>query len=179
VGRTNLVILGFGIFACVALSLMMGHVVTIKDKDAVHPALFELHNVFGDQVQRRPTLEIVERGQRKVAVLTVDPVEDRTADRLARVMGRYLVRFRGADFQFDAMEVNMRAKDGSDITYPIRVPGGMSSLDRRIAPKLRPAARDKVRGKTTAGSTARPIPKRNANRIPTRKASPPAKPAKK
>ena len=136
-GRTNLVILCFGIFACVALSLMMGHVVKMKDKRDVHPAIFELHRVFGEQLERRPVLDIEMRGNRKVAVLFVVPKETVAGSRLARILGRYLVHFRGPEFQFDAMEVVMKSEDGSDVTHPVRVPGGMDVVDRRVVRRPR------------------------------------------
>ena len=92
---------------------MMGHVVKVKDKRDVHPAIFEMDAVFGEQLARRPILDVETRGNRRVAVLFVTPKEDEAGSRLARVLGRYLVHFRGPEFQFDAMEVVMKAKDGS------------------------------------------------------------------
>lgn len=138
VGRTNLIILFFGIFGCVALSLMMSHVVGIKDKKDVHPAVFELEGLFGDDLKRRSQLSIEKQAEGEVAVLTIYPKEMGASARLARMIGRHLLRFRGADLKFDALEVV--ARDASedaplpDKSFPIKVPRGFGSLRNRMLP---------------------------------------------
>jgi hypothetical protein len=115
VGRTNLIILCLGFFACVSLSLMMKHVVQVEDKERVHPAVMELQALFAEQMKGSPTLVVTQRGGRAVAVLTVTPsvlVSPDRVPRLALTLGRYVSRFRGEDLMFDALVVVAKSTTG-------------------------------------------------------------------
>ena len=166
-GRTNLIILCFGIFACVALSLMMGHAVKLKDKTDVHPAIFELHKIFGDDLKRRPILEIEDRDERKVAVLTIDPRRIESSGRLSPAVGRYFLRLRGPDLRFDELQVVARDKNGKKTVYPIRVTSGMNLLNRRF--DSAPRKRDKGREQPAKRGTAPKAPDRRGKAVPVPK----------
>ena len=139
-----MIILCFGFGACIALSLMMKHVVQVKAKKDVHPALADLHLMFDIQLQRRPKLAIEERDGRRVAILTMNPSEVVGPDnvpRLAQTVGRYLSQCRDEELQFEALVVVAKSTTGGEdrrFDIPVLRNGGLRTGWRGGAKRKQP-----------------------------------------
>ena len=93
----------------------MKHVVLVKDRKDVHPAVAELHTVFNVQLRKRPKLAIEKCSGRTVAILTMTPSDVVGPDnvrRLARTVGRYLSQCRDRKLRFDALVVVAKSTTG-------------------------------------------------------------------
>ncbi len=104
-GRTNLVILGIGIGACVILSLMMQHVLKVKQDRDVPAIVGELMQAFGQHFSKSAEFTIRHEDVGPVGEVVVYPLMSASRRRLARKVGHYAWRNLGDDYEVVALVV--------------------------------------------------------------------------
>ena len=149
-GRSNTLIFGFGLFACVALSLAMKHAVTVKDNHREHAIVDQVHLIFGDRLEDVPQIAFENVNGKKLAVLTLRPKRPASGRSLARLIGMLVWRMKGDEIRFDALDVLLK-KNANDVGERIT-----------IAPLTVVPRSHKPGTKTTRGK-AKPVGKRPAN----------------
>jgi hypothetical protein len=109
VGRTNGTILALGLFACVALSLIMKHAVTVADTGGgEHAVVRSVHDVFDARLAARSRFAVEAEGKRRVGVLTIFPRSKSEARHLARGIGAFVWRVQSGPSRLDALDVVSR-----------------------------------------------------------------------
>jgi len=155
-----MMILGFGLFACVALSLLMKQAFTLNEDKQVPPVVRELTEIFGDRLKKPPEFEVRAKAGasagRKVGVLTIEPKLAIAGRDLALNLGRYVWGMPSEDLDFEILEVVvLRGQAGGDQVF--RIPRSPSAFRaqrlRRIDPGKKSAKRS---GQPTPGSGGRP-----------------------
>ena len=104
VGRSNYMILGMGVAACLALALMMQHMLKVKQTHDIPPVVSELTQMFGSRFSKSCEFRVVERPGGKLGEVTVFPLMSSSRTRIARTVGDYVWR-RFEDAEFDAIIV--------------------------------------------------------------------------
>jgi len=156
-GRTNLILLGMGILACVVLSLLMHRGLKIQKAAKTDPVVKAVTEVFGSRLQLPPRLRIKSEGDRRVAVLQLVPELPSTSPRLTRDVGRFV--WQQANNRFDDLVILLK-EDVEDRGTPIPIPrpflAGRGSRPRK-KPTPRPASRPAA-GRA-AGRASKPPPR--------------------
>ncbi|MHC4853751.1 MAG: hypothetical protein ACYTF5_17220 [Planctomycetota bacterium] len=120
-GRTNMILLGMGIVACVVLSLLMQRGIKLQKAASVDPVARAVTEVFGTRLQEEPRFRVDTRGDRRVAVLRLVPRLPSTAQRLAKSVGRFVWQQQPALFD-ELVIVCKGAEPDQDQEIPIPRP---------------------------------------------------------
>ncbi len=127
-GRTNLILLGMGLLACVVLSLLMRRGLNIQQSGRTDPVVKAVNEVFGWRLREPPRFQIQSRGDQKVGILVLIPRVSRNVSRLAQNVGT-LVGQEDAN-RFDSLEIVCKQ---NELDKGRRIPIPSPFLGRRSA----------------------------------------------
>ena len=74
VGRTNQLLLFFGLGACLALSLMMHHLVEVKKDNSIEPIVSEITKFFGKRLTEPSRYRVTRQNGQKVGFVMIFPM---------------------------------------------------------------------------------------------------------
>ena len=125
VGRTNWIILCFGFGACLALSLMMQHLLDVQVKEKRPRIAVEIDSTFGSRLSSEAQFDMRQVGSRSVAEIRLQPLAGLAMRRLAFDVGLYAWRRldgKERDPQVEALVVVLDDKLRSPEIYQVFPP---------------------------------------------------------
>lgn len=181
-------IAGFGLIACVALSLLMKHAIEVKQENDTPRVVVELMNLYGPKFADPAEFRVQARdGEGRLGQLVIFPLLSANRARLVRAAGEYVWRNAEARARFDALVVE--ADDGLGhrhrylVPDPQQVGRSMRLLrpeeDALTASKPRRARKPKSKPSPAAAEEAGTASKTSdpgAAKAPTSKPSEPSEP---
>lgn len=180
VGRSNLIILGMGIAACVVLSLMMQHMLKVKQDADIPPIVTELMETFGTRFAEGAEFKIRDGERGKVGEVTIYPLMSTSRRRLVRSVGTYVWRNLEDRAAIDALIVACDDGLGSVTRFECPSPRYLGRSIRELGPDESPFDSGAKRGERRAKLTkAKPKPttERESSDAPvSRPTEPPTRP---
>ncbi len=141
-GRTNMMLLGMGILACVVMSLLMKRGLKIQQSGKSDAVVRAVTEVFGSRLQVTPEFRIHSRRGQRVGVLVLIPRVSRHASRLVQNVGALI--WQEHTDRFDSLEI-LHKRDEQDKGRRIPIPSPFLASQRALRrvrmPASRPAAR--------------------------------------
>ena len=155
-GRTNMMLLGMGLLACVALSLLMRRGLQIQQSGRTDPVVQAVTEVFGSRLRGTPQFRVDSRGNRRVGVLVLIPRMSVNSARLAHNVGSLV--WQEHTNRFDSLEIVCK-QDEQDKGRRIPIPSPFFARPRAARRVPRPARKPASRPVSRPG--ARPAPRPN------------------
>jgi hypothetical protein len=157
-GRTNMMLLGMGILACVVMSLLMKRGLKIQQSGKSDAVVRAVTEVFGSRLQGTPKFLIHSRRGQRVGVLVLIPRVSRNASRLVQNVGALI--WQEHTDRFDSLEI-LHKRDEQDKGRRIPIPSPFLASQRALRrvrmPASRPAA--KPASRPAAKPASRPAAK--------------------
>ncbi|MCA8941865.1 MAG: hypothetical protein KDB80_04830 [Planctomycetes bacterium] len=133
-GKTNYVILGIGLVACVMLSLMMRHAVNVSQERKIAPIVSQLVRQFGHRFANPPTFKARTVGSHRIGELVVFPQLSTSKRRLARTVGDYCWQNVDGEWQIDALVVVCDDQLGRQVRFDVPSPKLLGAPIRELGP---------------------------------------------
>jgi hypothetical protein len=143
VGRTNWILAGIGLLACIALSLMMQHSLGVRDSRGSGSVVAAVDAARGARLTGRSRFRSETRGRARVGTLTVQPLLGENSTRLAADVGEtaWLALGReGIDRLLVVLDAGVGAVERFEVDPPwssgrraIRLAGGSPAAEEPVA----------------------------------------------
>ena len=178
VNRANYLIAGFGLVACVVLSLAMKHTLKIQEERVVAPVVADLMRLYGSKFSEPASFRVrtADEGGR-YGELKIHPLFASSQTRLVSVVGEFAWRNLGPGDGIEALTIITDDGLGRKLRYFVPHPKKLGQRVRRIEPDEDPvalAARVARRPKRSGVAASKPTSQQATASKPTTASAPSA-----
>jgi len=147
-GKANWIIIALGLGSCLALSMLMRHALTVREKARVDPVVRDLADVYGGRLHGPVRFAVHRRGGKAVGVLAFTPRLPASSRHLAFLLGDFVWREYGDAGRFRALEVvacGRRAGEELRFRIPRPLHGQSPTSQEDPAPRRSPTGQPPAR----------------------------------